>query len=812
MPMLSNIGRDLQLAFRRLVHDPGYSCTVILILTLTIGANIAVLSVVNTALVRPIPYPQPERLAQLIVTSPDEPVDDSHDGETWEAVRDLSSSVDAAVYSDIVMGVNLAGQNTGSGSRASNVRQQRVSAGFFRVLGVAPALGREFERSEDVPGGPALAILSHALWEQQFQGDPAVIGRPILLRGEAATVIGVMPAGFQSSVATEVWTPLRPNRTEEGSGNNYGILLRLKPGVTMEQADAQAAALKPTLSRFDREQHPHQLRLVSLQAGRTRDLKTPLLLLWAAVALVFVLGCVNVSGMMLSRTSGRASEVAIRVALGASNARVAQEVAIESLVVALAGGALGFLAGLWSLYAMQILGAKLFPILQRVTPDWRVAAADIVLAVIAGVGSALAPVWRTLRVGPGAGHFAARTIAGRRRFLPLGVLAGGQVALTVPLLLSAGLLLHALLKLSALDSGMSHPEHVLTAAFSLQDARYATSARVNGLFDQVLGRLRETPGIQAASAAIHLPYERWMNIPAPVSQPDPRHPGMTNLNYVEPGYFEALGIAVLRGRVFSAADTISAQPVAIANRAFVDRYLAGREPIGAALPRLHATVVGVVGNLVERPGFDAFETIQQAPALYIPAAQTSDQALQSFHTWFSPKWIVRSSLPRAQVRRAVEDAVQSADPLLPLAEFRSISDLKSEAVSYQRFLAVLVSAVGGLGMALAALGMYGLLANLVGERKREFGIRLALGSGLGPVVRAAIAPAVRWATAGALTGCLLALACERLIVNLIADLKPSDPWTLGAVAASLIAAAALAGLSPVLSLIRMNPADTLREE
>ena len=802
--MLSSMGRDLQHAFRRLVHDPGYSCAVILILTLTIGANIAVLSVVNTALLRPIPYPHPEKLAQLIVN---EPVDDSHDGETWEAVRDLSSFAGAAAYSDIVTGVNL-----GIGGHAANVRQQRVSAGFFQTLGVAPALGREFDRNEDIPGGPALAILSHALWQQQFHGDPAAIGQPVLLRGETATVIGVMPAGFESDIAADLWMPLRPNRTGEGSGDNYGILLRLKPNVTPQQAEAQTAAVKAKLSRFDGERQPHRLRLISLQAGWTHDLKTPLLLLWAAVALVFLLGCVNVSGMMLSRTSGRAGEVATRMALGASGARVAQEVLIESLVVALAGGALGFLAGLWSLYAMQTLGSSLFPILQRVTPDWRVAGADIVLVVIAGVGSALVPVWRTLSARAGSGQFNARAIAGRRRFLPLGVLAAGQVALTVPLLLSAGLLLHSFLKLATLDSGMTHPEQVLTATFSLQDARYTTSVKVNRLFDQVLERLRQTPGIQTASAGIHLPYERWMNIPSPVAQPDPRHPGMTNLNYVAPGYFEALGIPVLRGRVFTSADTGSAQLVAVANRAFVARYLGGREPIGEPLPRLHATLVGVVGNLQQRPGFDPFESIQQAPALYIPAAQTPDAALQSFHTWFSPKWIVRSSLPAAQVRRAVQDAVQSVDPLLPVAEFRSISDLQSDAVGFQRFLAVLVSAIGALGMVLAGLGIYGLLANLVGERKREFGIRLALGCGIGHVLQVAIAPAVRWAALGALTGGLLAAACQRLIVNLIADLKPTDPWTLAAVAGTLLIAAGLAGLSPVLSLLRMNPADTLREE
>ena len=237
--------QDLRLAFRRLFHDPGFSVTVTVILALTIGANIAVLSLVNTALVRPMPYPHPERLAELMLSIPgSNELDDSHDGETWEAVRDLTSVADAAVYG-LVSSVNLS-----AAGRAVSVRQARVSAGFFRVLGVPPALGREFDRAEDVPGGPPLAILSHSLWLQEFGGDPNIVGRSVLLRGEPSTVIGIMPAGFQSTTAADLWTPLRPGRTGEGGGENYGCLLRLKPGVTMDQASA--AVRPPEVGRLGR--------------------------------------------------------------------------------------------------------------------------------------------------------------------------------------------------------------------------------------------------------------------------------------------------------------------------------------------------------------------------------------------------------------------------------------------------------------------------------------------------------------------------------------------------------------------------------
>ena len=285
-----------------------------------------------------------------------------------------------------------------------------------------------------------------------------------------------------------------------------------------------------------------------------------------------------------------------------------------------------------------------------------------------------------------------------------------------------------------------------------------------------------------------------------------------NLNYVTSGYFETLGIPLLRGRSFSTADTMDAQHVAIVNQAFVSRYLPGLDPIGVALPSLHSSIAGVVGNLEQRPGFNYRETIQQAPAIYIAAAQTQQQAFDSFHTWFSPKWIVRSSLPESQLRRIIEQAVGGVDPLLPLAEFQTIDELKWAAVSFPRFLAVLVGAMGALALLLTGLGIYGLLANLAAVRRREFGIRLALGGSLGHVLREATTPVVGWAAAGALAGCGLAWACERLIVKVIWGIKPADPWTMAAVAASLICGAALAGLPSVLRLMRLNPAEALREE
>lgn len=798
---------DLRFALRMIGRDWGFSTTVTLILALCIGANTAVLCVVNAAMVQPLAYPRAERLAQVVAIYRGELVDDSHDGTTWEVIRDRASAVDAASFGGGWTGVNMGVNGTGV-----YVQQQRVSAGFFGVLGIKPEIGREFNDVEDRAGGPAAVVLSNSLWKRFFSGDPSVVGKAILLRGEPYTVVGVMPGGFRSNTDADLWTPLRPSRTGEGSGTNYGVIARLRPGVTWVHASSQLASLVPDLKRLGSYGKDANVRLdiVSLQRGMTGDLRRPLMILWAAVGAVFVLGCVNIAGMLLARSTGRAGEIATRLALGAPIGRIVRQLLAESLVMGLLGGVAGVAVGWAGLQGLKYLGADLFSFLKVVEFDWRMPVVALVLTLLAGMGFGLVPAWQSAHMDLRSAQAGLRTVAGKRRFISLGGLVGGQVALTVPLLIGAGLLLRTFLFLWNLNPGFD-TNHLLTARFSMSDARY-TASKMNQYYDTVIGRLHEIPGIEAAAVSLNLPYERGLNDGLRLAG-DTRFK-ITDLTYVTPEYFTTMRIPLFQGRVISTADGPDSAKVAVVNQALVDLYFSGRPVIGESV-RIEGkqwVIVGVVGNVQQKPGWGAYGPLGQIPAVYIPAAQTSDGFLQVVHTWFSPNWIVRSRLADEQVKAAIGIAAHSADPLVPMAEFRSVNDLKLSSLKSQRFLASLVDVLAGLAILLATLGIYGLISNLVAERTRELGIRLALGSTAGKAVWTALRPGLLWVSGGVLVGTGVALGLERMLRSFTFGVQAADPVTLAGVGAGLILATLLASFFPAARIVRLNPADTLRAE
>lgn len=798
---------DLRFALRLIGKNWAFSLTVAAILALCIGANSAVLSVVNAAMVQPLAYPQPERLAQVVAIYRGEQVDDSHDGTTWETTRDRASFIYSAAFGGGWTGVNMGVNGTGV-----YVQQQRVSAGFFRVLGIAPEFGREFNDIEDSAGGPAAVVLSHALWKNYFNGDPSTVGRSILLRGEPHTVIGVMPASFRSNTEADLWTPLRPSRTAEGSGTNYGVIARLRPDVSWTQASAQLASLVPDLKQLGSYGKDANVRLdiVSLQRGMTSDLRQPLMILWAAVGAVFILGCVNIGGMLLARSSGRVGEIATRFALGAQIGRIVRQLLVESLVLGLIGGAAGVGVGWAGLQALKILGAETFSFLKVVEFDWRVLAATFVLTLLAGIGFGLAPAWQAAHVDLRLAQTGSRTIAGKKRFIPLGGLVGGQVVLTVPLLVGAGLLLRTFLYLWNLNPGFD-PNHLLTARFSLSDARY-TAAKMNQYYDAVIARLHEIPGIETVAVSLNLPYERGLNDGLRIAGDTSFK--ITDLTYVTPEYFTAMRIPRFQGRVFTAADGSNSAPVAVVNQALVNLYFNGKAALGESV-RIEGQqwqIIGIVGNVQQKPGWGDYGPLGQIPTVYIPAAQTRDGFLRMVHTWFSPNWIVRSQLAGNQVRAAIENAARSVDPLLPMAEFRSFTDLKMVSLRFQRFMASLVDALAALAILLTALGIYGLVANLVAERTKELGIRLALGSTAGQAVWTALRPGLLWVFGGVFGGAAAALALQRFLRSFIFGVAPADPVTIAAVGLGLILATSLASFLPAVRIVRLNPAETLRSE
>ena len=801
---------DLRYAFRLIRQNWGFSLTVIAILALCIGANTAVLSVVNAAMVRPLDYFQPERLANIArITADGSSL--GQDGRTWELIRERVPSLDAAVYSYGGLG---GGVNMGIDGTGVFVKQQRVSAGFFHVLGVAPALGREFNVVEDRTGGAPVVLMSESLWKRNFNSDPNIIGKGILLRGEPYTVIGIITAAFRfDGQSADVWTPIKPSRTGEGGGSNYHFLARVKPGVSWAQVNAELAALVPELKRlgtFSKDSKV-QLGIIPLQEGITSDLRQPLKMLWAAVGAVFILGCVNIGGMLLARASGRVGEIATRLALGAPIGRIVRQLLVESTALGLLGGIAGVGVGYACLQGLKILGADAYSFLQSVNLDWRVLLATLALTVLAGIGFGLVPAWQAARVDLRSAQTGSRTVAGRKRFVSLGALVGGQVALAVPLLIGAGLLLRTFLYLWNLNPGFD-PNHVLTARFSLLDARYTKSANMNRLYDQVIERLHQTPGIESAAASLSLPYERGLNNGVKAPGEDQTH--VSNFNYVTPEFFSALRVPLQQGRLFTAADGPTSERVAIVNQAFVKSHFKNGDPLGQPLRsgKDQMVIVGVVGDIQEkRAGWGDFGPVALVPSVYIPAAQAPDDFLM-VHVWFSPNWIVRSSLADRQIISAIENAARSVDPLLPISEFRSINDLKAESLSEQRFLAALVNALGVLAILLTTLGIYGLIANLVAERTKELGIRLALGSSTGEAVWTALRPGLIWVLGGVAVGTAGSFALEKILKSFLYGVQPGDPVTLGLVAAGLLIATSIASLIPAGRILRLNPADTLRSE
>ena len=805
--------RNFRYAFRILRKNPAYSLTVIVTLALCIGANTAIFSIVDAMLFRPLPYPRPDRLNRisvLIRDSQGEDEDTSVDGKTWEYLRDRVRSLDMALHS-LPKPVSLAA----SGS-AQYVQQLRVSSGFFRVIGVTPFLGREIDPAEDRAGGPAVVVLSHRLWTSALGGDPLILGKKIVLRGEPFTVIGVMPEGFDSRPPADLWTPLQPSTSGEGSGSNYALLTRVRPGYDIRQAEAELDLVE---SSPDAQPRPQpgvsvRLRLRSVQRATADDghrpLRKPLLLLWAAVGMVLLIGCVNVAGLMLARGDARRHEIATRLALGSGKPAVLAQLLSESLLLAGAGGAAGLALGYGALPVLRRLAVQPLDLTQPIGIDLRVLAVTAATALVTSILAGLYPSWHTSRLDlREVLASAGRSISARRHPWARRGLVIFEVALGMVLLVGFGLVVKTLAYLEVLSPGYDG-RGVLTASLPLQDTRYATAASINHLYDAALARIRQHPGVEAAGVGLTLPYQRPLNdgvrvIDGPRAMPQNRS---TNVTYVTPGYFEALRVRLVRGRLFTDSDRQGSQPVAIINEAFARRFLKDDDPLGRHLGQ-NREIVGIVAD-VQQVGFG--DLIAPFQNLYLPAGQIDDGYFQLMHTWFIPSWVVRAAGLRPAIAAAMQTAVASVDPLLPFAGFQTMDEIRDQAFGLQRLESVLLGALAGLALLLSAVGIFGLITQSVVERTREFGIRLALGSSVAQAISAAARPGILLSVAGIAIGFGLARWAGGLFQAMIYRVEATDTATFLIVAVTFLFVATLASLLPSLRIARLDPAKTLREE
>ncbi len=810
---------DLRFALRQLHRSPGFAVAVVVTLALAIGVNTAVFSLLDGFLLRRLPYPQPDRIAALIThrEAKSNPAqfddDDSADLNTWKAVHDGVPAVVAAAGGQPfgnTEGVNLEA-GAAQGGAVRYVHNATVSAHYFEVLGIEPVLGRGFTEDEDRPGAGKAAVLSYNLWRTTFHEDRSILGKSILLRGAPYTIVGVLPQGTQMPNPADVWTPLMPSDPNGVcAGNNCLILMRLKPGANWEEVRGQLAHLPPAdNSNLAKQRVWYYPSPLHFYAGNSMRQQTQALM--AAVGFILLIACANLAGLMLARIHRRTPEMATRLALGATRARILRQLWIENLVLALSGGAVGLGLALALFPLMkQLLPDEMIPI-GGFTLDGRVlgftAVATLLTSLLFGALPALETRRVDLRSSIAAGT---RSVAGGSSLIRKGLI-GAEVALTVVLLAGAGLLIRTLAHLESLPPGFD-PHNVIAAKMSLDDARYHDPAAFDQLLSKSVAAMKQIPGVESAAVALSAPYETFINDYVEVVDGKLAGKGdASSFSYITPDYFAALKIPLLSGRTFNDGDTAGSQPVAIVNTAFGKHFFGDPNPLGRHL-KGGITIVGVVPDAIDQSNVRRDEPIGDEPIYYVPYTQTSPRLLTIVHMWAQPSWIVRTRGPVGDLEGKMQQALAAVAPGLPFSGFYSMQDLLNKQLQMQRIEVMLLGALAGLALLLSAVGIYALVSNLVVQRTREIGIRIALGSTLAQAMRHMASSGVAAAAGGVVAGLVCSFFVLRVMKSAIYGVKTWDPLTLVTVPLVLIAIAAVASLLPALRIARIDPAETLRAE
>lgn len=809
--LIDEMSRNLRFALRGLRRDPIFTTTFVLTLGLTVGLGTLAFAVGDSALWRPLPYPSPDRLAQVVLYDVENGLHTDQqavDGATWERFRDGGGSLQGAVHSGWGAGVNL-----GSAGSAARAVQQRVGAGYFKTLGVQPVRGREFTAAEDVPNGPAVAILSHGLWAGHFGSEPSLLGGTVRLKGDLHTVVGIMPEGFRSPAGADVWTPLQPSRTGEGGGTNYGIIARVPEGMSFDEANARAADI-PIPDAWAERPQEYRYGLIPLAEALSSGTRTPVLLLLGGIGLMLLVGWANLAGLQIGRTLGRRAELATRRALGSGSAPLVRQMAVENLLLAALGWVLG-------LALARLAGPTLEAAVQSRLGAWQplmgmgaLAAVSLSLTFVALLAFAAVPLLRAARPGLGRLAVTGSRVVGRERHAARKALLVGQMAAVAAMLFGAGLLTRSYGHLNRLETGFE-PEGVLSVQYSLDDTRYSEATAVQALFRETVAQLEHLPEVASAAVSLTLPYERPLNLPFLYPGDDQYH--TSNAAYVTDGFFETLRIPILSGRTFDARDAADSPITVVVNQAFVDRYLGDRVVLGSTLEMRsgfgEVQVVGVVGNVQQSASWGATsQPVWETPTLYLRAEQMPSSFFQGVHIWFAPSWVVRGADPSVQLAAPVAGVFQRVAPGFPVSRTATLSAVVADAFAQQRFEAGFLVVLAGLALLLAGIGLYGIVAQEVLERRGEMGIRMALGASPSAAVRTTAMGGITLAGAGLLLGLGIAILARSVLENLIWGVGTLDPVTIIATVGILGGLAAAASVIPAARVGRMNPAGVLREE
>lgn len=811
------LGQDLRYAFRTYVRSPGFALLAIATMAIGVGASAAIFSIVNAVLFRPLPYPRSDELVRvsqnnrqtrqtLADATPANFLDWRVRNHTFTALAAFESA------SLVVSGTDLPERVDGA----------MVNVNFFDILGVKPAIGRAFAGADEQPGAPRVAILGDGLWRRRFGGRADAIGATARINDETTTIVGVMPPGIDYPDKAEAWVtphwrvpddPLLGPTADPSAERTHGYIFvvgRLKPGVTMERAQADMDAVALGLERdFPNDLQNVGVNLVSLRSELVADVTPTVRLLFAAVALLLLIATANVSGLLIARATARHQEIAVRIALGATRGRIVAQLLTESVLLAALGGAGGVVLATWLVGPLVALSPDSLTVAGDVRIDTTVLLFALAVSFAAGVFFGLAPARQLSRVNVHgdlrqSGRAGGRV--GQRRVRA--ILVASEIALSLVLLVAAGLTVKSFIRLQRVSTGFD-TDRVVTVAVNPPGARYPTPRQRADLYEQIVGALRAIPGVEIAGATSRLPLApgnsaRGLNIAGvPANVP-------TGANYrtASPDYFRAMGIPLLRGRVFTGADREGRPLVAVVSASLAQRFWPNQDPIGAhfSINEPEITIVGVVGD-VHAASLEA----PVRPTVYVPYRQ-DPFPFMTFVLRTAGSADASSAGRSASLQASVRSAIWQVDKEQPIGAILTMDERLSESLSRRRFGVTLLTAFGAIAVMMAAIGLYGVLAFVVAQRRREIGVRMALGATPREVVADVMGQGLRLAAVGVAAGIGLALATTRLMQALLFGTSATDAATFAGVAALLVMVAAGASALPAFRASRVDPLAALRED
>jgi putative ABC transport system permease protein len=800
---METLWQDVRYGWRVLLQKPVFALVAVLTLALGIGANTAIFSVVNAALLRPLPYPDPDQIVVANIKTPQVPRD-------WAAYPDyLDYRRESRLFEHLSLwsaqSVNLTGVD-----EPSRVVASFVTANFFEMLGgVKPAHGRFFLPGEDEPGKPGVVVLSHSVWQSRFGGDQKIVGKSLILNNEPCTVIGILPADARFAfMDTDVYLPITkyPNFTLTRDRNSGGIIGRMKTGVRIEQAQAEMAAIAQQLAQQYLDTNKDRtVALMPLHELIVEDVRTSVLVLLGAVGFVLLIACANVANLLLARAASRKKEIAMRAALGASRLRLVRQMLTETMLLWLAGGVLGLLIGQWSVAALVAISPIDLSIGGELQMDAMVLGFTFLVATLTGVLFGLMPalhfskpdVNETLKEGArGVAHGSSRARS---------VLVAAQLALALVLLIGSGLMVKSLLRVMSVDVGFQ-PEKLLTMEYRVPRNRYPEPHQQWNFHRTVVERVQAVPGVRAAAVMLALPFSGNgfvdafvpLDRPQPASGQEPR----ALINRAHPDTFRTMGIPLVRGRGIEERDTPAAPRVVVVNQRLAEQFWPNEDPIGKTIKHVQsgetATIVGVVGNIRhfridEATAMQMYLAFAQMPHIFATLA-------------------VRTEGDPMVLSKTVREAVWSVDKDQPVWKVRSMESLVERSYGYRRFILTLLGTYASLALLLAAVGIYGVVSYMVGQRTQEIGIRVALGAQSRDILRLVLTNGALLTAAGLVVGTGAAVGLTRFLSTLVFQVKATDAATFAGAAAVLALVALVACYIPARRAMRVDPVIALRYE